>query len=90
MHEIVKHLHWYYFDALSEDLDRTARFVEPTKDNFKAFSIEFARLYLAIGSEIDAVAKPICAKACCKKAPHGIDRYRPAILENHPSFPEVE
>ena len=59
----MKHSHWHYSVALSEDVERTARFVEPAADNFKTYSIEFARLYLATGSEIDVVAKLLCEKA---------------------------
>lgn len=86
----MKNPHWHYFSALSEDVERTARFVEPTPDNFKTYSIEFARLYLAIGSEIDVVAKLLCHKADPLAKLNGIDSYRPVILAKYGDFPEVE
>jgi len=71
-------------------VERTARFVEPTQENFKTYSIEFVRLYLAIGSEVDVVAKLLCAKAGSTKKLERIDSYRPIILAKHPDFPQVE
>jgi hypothetical protein len=87
---IMKHPHWYYFAALSEDVQRTARFVEPIQDNFKTYSIEFARLYLAICSEIDVIAKLLCHQVNPQAPVKRIDDYRPVILAKYPDFPLVE
>jgi hypothetical protein len=86
----MKHPHWYYFATLSEDVQRTARFVEPTPANFPTYSIEFARLYLAICSEIDVVVKLLCHQANNEAKVKGIDSYRPIILAKFPDFPSVE
>ena len=86
----MKHPHWYYFAALSDDLEKTVRFVEPTPDNFKTYSVEFARLYLAIGSEIDVVAKLLCNAVDPNAKLGGINTYRDVILKGFPQVPDVE
>jgi hypothetical protein len=86
----MKHPHWHYFAALADDVEKTVRFVEPTPDNFKAYSVEFARLYLAIGSEIDVVAKLLCKAVNPSTKPGGINTYRPVILTGFPQVPDVE
>lgn len=86
--------YWDYFLVLCEDVKRTARFVEPVQENFKTFSIEFARLYLAIGSEIDVVAKLLCKKidpmAKLSGPKININTYRQIILGKFPDLPKVE
>ena len=82
--------HWRYFVALSEDFHNTTRFVEPAPENFQTYSIEFARLYLAIGSEIDVVAKLLCQKIDNTANTHNIDGYRSVILAKYPELPDVE
>ena len=64
--------------------------MEPARENFSTYSIEFARLYLAIGSEIDVVSKLLCHKANPRIKPKGINNYRPVIVAKYPDFPEVE
>ena len=55
--------HWNYFLALESDLGKLARFVEPTEANFRTFSLEIVRLFLAACSEIDVVAKQSIRRA---------------------------
>jgi hypothetical protein len=89
----MKHPYWHYFVALSDDVAKIARFVEPTPGNYKTYSIEFARLYLAIGSEIDVVAKQLCEKIePMAKLPDrpNIDNYRTTILPKLPELPGVQ
>lgn len=86
----MKYPHWEYLVAICEDVERTARFVEPVTENFRTFSIEFVRLYLAIGSEIDVVAKLLCKKIQpnCKLS-NSIDSYRPVICTAYPKLPDL-
>lgn len=86
----MKHPHWHYFVTLCEDLEKTSRFVEPTPDNFKTYSIEYARLYLAIASEVDVVAKLLCEKINQTAKRGNIDEYRAVILGAYPGFADIQ
>ena len=37
-------LHWNYYLALESDLEKVARYIEFTQDNFGAYSIELAHI----------------------------------------------
>ncbi len=69
-------LHWNYYLALEEDLERTARYVEFCDSNMQVFSIEFAHLLLAAASEVDVLAKAICTKIAPKTRRRNIEEYR--------------
>lgn len=49
--------YWTYFLALEDDLLVLSRYIEPSKGNFRTFSIELAHLLLAAASEVDVVMK---------------------------------
>jgi hypothetical protein len=53
-------LHWNYFLALEQDLEKTSRYIEFCETNFDVFSIELAHLLFAAASEVDVLAKCIC------------------------------
>ena len=57
-----KHLHWNYFLAVENDVEKLSRYIEFTKDNFKVYSLEMTHLLLAASSEVDVVAKLICER----------------------------
>lgn len=71
--------YWQYFVSLEADLERTTRFVEPTEENFGTFSVEFARILLAAGSETDVLAKVLCETHRLEITPKNIDGYRTAL-----------
>lgn len=48
---------WQYLITLDSGLKELSRYVDIRSENFNTFSIEFVRLLLAAGSEIDVVAK---------------------------------
>lgn len=54
--------HWNYFIALEEDLEKVARYIEFSEDNYKTYSIELAHLLLASSSEVDIVLASLCKK----------------------------
>jgi hypothetical protein len=81
--------HWNYFVALCEDVASVGRYVEFHADNFKTFSIEFVRLYLAAGSEVDVVAKQLCLKVDPRSKADKINSYRAEILKIFPGLPGV-
>jgi hypothetical protein len=72
-------LHWNYFLALEQDMERTSRYIEFSPSNFSAYSIELAHLLFAAASEVDVVGKALCA-IVAPDAPRGnINDYR-AVL----------
>lgn len=80
-------LHWNYFLALEADCERLARFVDFSRSNFGTYSIEIAHLLLAVASEVDVVAKQLCALVDEEANPSNIEQYR-RILRRH--LPEIE
>ena len=84
------HHHWQYFSILSNELDLTGRYVELDEDNFKTYSFEFLRLYLSVGSEVDVVAKLLCAKVAPSAPATKMPEYRKAILGKYPDMPQTK
>ena len=82
--------YWEYFLAIEDDLAKTSRFVEFVKDNYKTFSIEFARIILASSSEFDVVAKEICKSISPQTNVKNINDYRNIILSKFPKYPSME
>lgn len=82
----VTNEHWRYFLAIEEDVERTTRFVEPSPANYRAFSIEFARLILSTCSEVDVVAKVLCEQLAPASPASNMDQYRRTIRK---AFPKV-
>jgi len=80
-------LHWNYFLALESDIERLARFVEFTGNNFETYSIEMAHLFLAAASEADVVAKQLCLTLDVVSNAGNVERYR-AVLRHY--LPEME
>jgi len=76
-----------YFNALEDDLEKYARFLEFNPHNYKAYSLELVRLLLAAGSEIDVALKELCKRIDRTKNPKGINSCRPIILKK---FPKME
>jgi len=79
-------LHWNYFLALEHDLDTCARFIEFAENIYNSYSIEFTHLLLASSSEIDVVAKSICALLDPTKHPERINDYRTIIVQGISGF----
>jgi len=80
-------LHWNYFLALEADIERLARYVEFTKDNFETFSIEIAHIFLASTSEVDVVAKQLCKGFENDSRASSINKYRETIKPKLPELP---
>lgn len=77
-----------YFNALEEDLLATARFVEFTPDNYKTYSVQFVRLLLAAGSEVDVTCKALIRTFDPKAKPENIGHYRKLLLNRFPEIAE--
>ena len=82
--------HWQYFLTLDSDLDNASRYVEISEKNYKTYSVEFVRILLAAGSEVDVVAKVLSDKLNPPKKHGTIRDYREAITKKRPSFPTME
>jgi hypothetical protein len=71
--------YWQHFLALEADFATTARYVELSQQNFATFSIEYVKLLLAIGSEVDVLCKVICEKIDSAAKRDNINDYRACI-----------
>lgn len=80
-------LHWNYFLALESDVERLARFVEFTSNNFRTYSIEMVHLFLAAASEVDVIAKQLCFRMDEAANADNIEKYRKVLRR---SLPEME
>jgi len=54
------------------------------------YSVEFARLLLAAGSEVDVLCKVLCEKHELRVRPINIEGYRTAITARFPGFTKLE
>ena len=52
--------YWQYFLTIESDFAATARYVEICTENFKTYSVEYAKLLLAAASEVDVLCKLLC------------------------------
>jgi len=82
--------YWSFFATIDEDLHHFSRFVEFSEDNYKTYSAHLVRLYLAIGSEIDVVAKLLCRQIDSQKRPERINQYRPVITGRYPKLQDLQ
>src|SRR5688572_15307540 len=71
--------YWQHFLALEADFASTARYVEFSLSNFRTFSIEYAKLLLAIGSEVNVLCKVMCERIDSSVNRENIDDYRTCI-----------
>lgn len=85
--ETTSLLHWNYFLALESDVERLARFVEFTSNNFATYSIEMTHLFLAAASEVDVVAKQLCSILDETANVANIEQYRDVLRR---CLPKIE
>ena len=79
-----------YFNALEDDVLALSRFVEFTQDNFNTYSIEFVRLLLAAGSEVDVASKALIQTFDPKSKPRNLVNYRELLLGRYPDIAEYQ
>jgi hypothetical protein len=82
----TSHIHWNYFLALEEDLDRLSRYVDFGTGNDATYSLEIARLLLGASSEVDVVLKQICKKYQPTSTADNIHQYFSEVPTNCPNF----
>lgn len=71
--------YWQHFLALEADFAATSRYVEFSRQNFPTYSIEYVKLLLAVGSEIDVLCKIICEKVDAAAKRENINDYRTCL-----------
>lgn len=49
--------YWNYYRELEDEFLQTKKYVDFSKDNFHAYSVEFLKLFQAVCSEIDVIGK---------------------------------
>jgi hypothetical protein len=81
-------LHWDYFLAIDRDLEVVSRYVDFAPANLGTYSTELTRLYLAICSEVDVVAKQLTRKIDPAAKAEGIGDYRKVIPGKYAHFCE--
>ena len=84
------YIHWNYFLALEEDLDRLGRYVDLVGNNDNTYSIEIARLFLGASSEVDVVLKQLARKNNPSSTASSINAYYSEITAHCPNFINFE
>lgn len=77
-----KNIHWDYYLALENDVEKLARYIEFDESNFETHSIELARLLLAASSEVDVVMKGLCKYLSPGFKGENINSYKEIIKEH--------
>jgi hypothetical protein len=80
--------HWDYLLAIDRDLDVTSRHIDFADANMGVYSTELTRMYLAVCSEIDVVAKQLTKKIDQHAKAWDINDYRKVIPTHYPHFCE--
>ena len=75
-----------YYVELENDFFSTESYVTIEEDNFKTFSIKYAKLYLSICSEIDCLLKEICKNLNPNSTASKINQYYPEINSAFENF----
>lgn len=79
---MVAYRYWQHFLALEADFTATSRYIEFSQLNFAVFSVEYVKLLLAAGSEIDVLCKLACKSIDNSSEYKNINDYR-ACLTKH-------
>lgn len=86
----TQRLHWNYFLAIEEDLEKFSRYIEFSEQNIKTYSIELAHILLSASSEVDTIMKQICKLFDPNLKVRNIDGYRNVIQLNLSSLIDEE
>ena len=81
--------HWQFFESVDDELHSLSRIIEFAPENFCTFSVHLSRLYLSVGSDIDVVAKLLCARIAPTKSPKRINEYCSLITGKFPNFAQL-
>ena len=82
--------YWDFYRSIEDDLIAASRYVELVKSNFRCYSVEFSRILIAAGSELDMVFKELCEKISPGKDPKNIKGYYPIITSKFKDFVKIK
>ena len=85
----MRYPHWEFFESVDDELYSLSRIIEFAPENFPTFSVHLTRLYLSVGSEIDVVAKLLCAGIAPTRKPQRINEYYSLITGKFPNFTQL-
>lgn len=74
--------YWQYYLLLENKFLQTINYVEPSENNFSAYSVEFAYLLQSIGGELDTFFKFYCDFQLDDR--RNISDYKRCIIEKYP------
>jgi hypothetical protein len=83
-------IHWNFFLALEDDIQRLARFIEFDAKNFECYSLEIARILLASSSEVDIVCKQLCLHFNPTSKANNINHHRDELVAAIPNLPDFQ
>mgnify|MGYP003611890035 CR=1 FL=1 len=75
-------IHWNYYLALENDLDKVSRYIEFHPNNFETFSIELGHILLSASSEVDVILKQICELIKPESNCNNINKYKEIIVRD--------
>jgi hypothetical protein len=78
--------YWDYYLTIERDIIETTRFVEFVPTNYSCYSIEFARIIMSAGTELDMVFKQLCEKIDPNTTADNINNYYDVVI---PVFPNI-
>lgn len=78
--------YWNYYLMLEDDFYKTTRFVELNPHNYNTYSVEYAKQYQSICSELDGLCKTICIHYN-RNSCSNIKQYAEVILEKYIDIP---
>jgi hypothetical protein len=81
--------HWSLFQVIDEDLNAFSRHVEFAEPNYSTYSVDLARLYLSICSEIDVIGKLLRQRiGAALRAKPEMNDYRQNLKPKYPNLSE--
>ena len=85
--------YWNYYTNIENDLFQTFRYVEPTRENFSTYSVEYAKIINVSGAEIDNIMKALCKAAYDRngevKEAGNMGQYKECLLKYFPHIVDV-
>lgn len=82
--------YWNYFISLERDFIKTLDFVALEPANQTTYGDNFAKLILAVGSEVDVLAKALCKSVSPQSPAENILHYQGVLTGAYPELHTVE
>lgn len=89
MTEVEFYQYWKQYLMIEKEFKGTEKFLAVDEINASAYSDEYVRLLLQIGSEIDIVAKLLCSAINVSSSAWKIDEYKTEIISRYSEFADV-